>query len=119
MELCRTRYFYSHVCRVAVVEGDCCVENVDFFAVTIAFLYEFTVLRGINVRYLTIILVPCWLNGFPPMKTFQPTRNKYTSEIFMPRNTVNSYKNAIVTAKKSTFSTQQSPSTTATRQTCE
>jgi len=69
MELRRTRYFYSHVCRVAVVEGGCCVENIVFFVVTIAYSCEFTVSHGINVRYFTSILVPCWLKCFPTMNT--------------------------------------------------
>ena len=70
MELRGTRYFYSHVCRVAVVEGGCCVENVVFFVVTIVYLYEFTVSHGVNIQYLTSILVLCGLKGFPPMNTF-------------------------------------------------
>jgi hypothetical protein len=68
-ELCRTRYFYSHVCPVAVVGGGCCVENVVFFITTIAYLYEFTVSSGINIQYLTSILVLCWLKGVPTMNT--------------------------------------------------
>ena len=49
--------------------GGCCIENVVYFVVTIAYLYEFAVSRGINIRYLTSILVPCWLKGFPTMNT--------------------------------------------------
>jgi len=60
---------FTHVCRVAVVGGGCCVENVVFFIVTIAYFYEFTVSCGVNIRYLTSILVPCWLKGFPAMNT--------------------------------------------------
>jgi len=40
------------------------VEIVVFFVVTIEYLCEFTVSRGINIRYLTSVLVPCWLKGF-------------------------------------------------------
>ena len=40
------------------------VEVVVFFVVTIAYLYEFTVSRGANIRYFTSILVSCWLKGF-------------------------------------------------------
>jgi len=47
------------------------VENVVFFGVTIAYLYESTVSHGVNIRYLTSILVPCWLKGFPTMNTFE------------------------------------------------
>ena len=37
------------------------VGFVVFFVVTIACLCEFTVSRGVNIRYLTSVLVPCWL----------------------------------------------------------
>ena len=47
------------------------MENVVFFGVTIAYLYESTVSHGVNIRYLTSILVPCWLKGFPTMNTFE------------------------------------------------
>ena len=40
------------------------VEFVVFFVVTTAYLCEFTVSRGVNIRYLTSVLVPCWLKGF-------------------------------------------------------
>jgi len=46
-----------HVCRVAVVGGGCCVEIVVLFVVTIVYLYEFAVSRGVNIRYLTSILL--------------------------------------------------------------
>ena len=40
------------------------VEIVVFFVVTTAYLCECTVLCGVNIRYLTSVLVPCWLKGF-------------------------------------------------------
>ena len=40
------------------------VEFVVFFVVTIAYLCEFTVSCGVNIRHLTSVLVPCWLKGF-------------------------------------------------------
>jgi hypothetical protein len=45
------------------------VEFVVFFVVTIAYLNKFTVSRGANIRYLTSLLVPFWLKGFPAMNT--------------------------------------------------
>jgi len=60
---------FTHVCRVAVVGGGCCVETVVLFVVPIAYLYEFTVSRDANIRYFTSILVPCWLKGFPTMNS--------------------------------------------------
>jgi len=56
-----------HVFRFAFVGGGYCVEIAIFFVVTTAYLYEFTVSRG--VRYLTSVLVPCRLKGFPTMNT--------------------------------------------------
>ena len=49
---------FTNVCRVAIVGGGCCVDNVVFFVVTIAYLNEFTVLRGISIQYPTSILYP-------------------------------------------------------------
>jgi len=39
------------------------------FIVTIAYLYELTVSRGVNILYFTSILVLCWLKGFSTMNT--------------------------------------------------
>ena len=45
-------------------------RNVVFFVVNIAYgPYEFTVSRGVNIQYCTIILVPCLLKGFRSMDT--------------------------------------------------
>ena len=40
------------------------VEFVVFFVVTIAYLCEFTVSRGLYIRYLTSVPVPWRLTGF-------------------------------------------------------
>jgi hypothetical protein len=39
-------FFFTHICRVAVVGGGCRVETVVFFVVTIVYLYEFAVSRA-------------------------------------------------------------------------
>ena len=40
------------------------VEIVVYSVVTIACLWEFTVSCGVNIWYLTSVLVSCWLKGF-------------------------------------------------------
>jgi len=55
--------FFTHMSvELPLLEG--AVVFVVFFVVTIAYFYQLTLSRGVNIRYFTSILVSCWLKGF-------------------------------------------------------